>query len=73
MKAETDTWILNFGILSVGFYADNGGEFLIVKMDELIARLGITIRHGPAFSPWSNRINERNHASCDITVKILME
>ena len=49
-KAETivkmvmDTWILCFGIPTVGFYADNGGEFVDIKMDKLIARLGVTIR-----------------------------
>lgn len=44
-----------------------------MKMDELISRLGITIRYGPAYSPWSNGINKRNHASCDIMVRILIE
>ena len=35
IKAVTDTWILCFGIPSVGFYADNGGEFVNVKIDKL--------------------------------------
>ena len=68
-----NTWIMCFRIPSVGFYADNGGEFVNVKMDELIARLGVTVRYGPAYSLWSNDINEINHASCDITIKKLME
>ena len=51
VKAVMDSWILCFGILRVGFYAENGGEFVNIKMDKLIARLGITIRYGPAFSP----------------------
>ena len=38
-----------------------------------IARLGVTFRYGPASSPWSNGINEQNHASCDLTIKKLME
>ena len=65
MKAETivkavmDTWILCFGIPIDGFFADNRGEFVNIKMDKLIARLGVTIRYGPAYSPWSNSINER--------------
>ena len=42
-------------------------------MDELISKLGISISYGPAYSPWSNGINERNHASCDLTIKKLME
>ena len=73
VKAVMDMWILCFGIPSVGFYMDNGGEFVNVKMDKLMSRLGIKIRYGPAYSPWSNRINERNHGSCDITVKKFME
>ena len=42
-------------------------------MDELIAILGVTERYGLAYGLWSNGFNERNHASCDITVKKLME
>ena len=44
-----------------------------MKMDELVSKLGISINYGPAYSPWLNGINERNHASCDITIKKLME
>merc|ERR1712177_44833 len=56
-----------------GYYTDNGREFKNVKMDELVSKLGITIRYGPAYSPWSNGTNERNHASCDITIKKILE
>ena len=45
-----------FGIPSLGFYADNGGEFVNVKMDKLMARLGLTVRYGSTYSPWLNRI-----------------
>ena len=31
------------------------------------------MKFGPAYSPWSNGINERNHASADLTIKKLME
>ena len=53
MKAVMDTWILCFRTPTVGFYADNKGEFVNIKMDELFARLGVTIRYGhwPAYSP----------------------
>ena len=44
-----------------------------MKMDKFTARLGVTVRYGPAYSLWSNRINEHNHASCDIMIKKLME
>merc|ERR1712115_17073 len=78
-KAETvinaieECWNLPFGIPTLGYYADNGREFKNVKMDELVSKLGISISYGPAYSPWSNGINERNHASCDITIKKVME
>merc|ERR1712114_77885 len=78
-KAETilnvinECWNLSFGIPEVGFYADNGTEFKNIKMDEFISKLGISISYGSAYSPWSNGINERNHASRDLTIKKLME
>ena len=56
-----------------GFFADNGREFSNIKLDELTSKLGITVKFGPAYSPWSNGINERNHASADLTIKKLME
>ena len=40
-----------FGISSLGVYADNGGEFVNLKMDQLMARLGVTVKYGPAYSP----------------------
>ena len=73
MNAIEECWNLPFGIPAMGYYADNGREFKNVKMDELISKLGISISYGPAYSPWSNGINERNHASCDLTIKKLME
>ena len=32
-----------------------------------------TIKFGPAYSPWSNGLNERNHESANLTVKKLIE
>ena len=43
------------------------------KMNKLIVRLGVTIRYGPAYSSWSNGINDWNHTSCDLTIKKPME
>ena len=57
----------------MGYFADNGTELKNVKMDELVSKLWISISFGPANSPWSNGINERNHASCGFTIKKLME
>ena len=73
LNAINECWNLPFGIPAVGYYADNGTEFKNVKMDKLISKLGISISYGPAYSPWSNGINERNHAACDLTIKKLME
>merc|ERR1712082_364478 len=78
-KAETivnainESWNLAFGIPGTGYYAYNGTEFKNIKMDELVSKLGISISCGPAYSPWSNGIKERNHTSCDLTIKKLMK
>ena len=53
--------------------ADNGVEFSNVKLDELTSMLGLTVKFCPAYSPWSNGLNERNHASPDLTIKKLKE
>ena len=63
---------MNVGFLPQGFFADNGGEFANIKLEELTHKLGLTVRFGPSYSPWSNGINKRNHASADITIKKLM-
>ena len=67
------SWNLNVGFPSIGFFADNSGEFANLKMDKLTSKLGLTIKFGPAYSPWSNGVNERNHASADLTIRKLME
>ena len=72
IQAIMDSWCMNVGFPTIGFYADNGGEFSKVKLDELTSKLGLTIKFGPAYSPWSNGINERNHASADQTIKKLI-
>ena len=56
----------------IPFFADNGGEFANIKLDELTSKLELTIKFRPSYSPWSNGINDRNHASADITIKKLM-
>ena len=63
---------MNHGFPASGFFADNGREFANIKLDELTSKIGITVKFGPAYSPWSNGINERNHASADLTIKKLM-
>ena len=51
VSAVTDMWIICFGIPSVEFYAENGKEFVNVKMDELTKSLGVSIQLGQAYSP----------------------
>ena len=55
------------------FFADNRGEFSNIKLDELTSKLGLTVEFGPTYSPWSNELNERNHASADLTIRKLLE
>ena len=66
-------WCLRYGYPSIGFYADNGGEFRNYKMEEFVSKLGIKIEFSPSYSPWSNGLNERNHYSADRIVKKLMD
>ena len=67
------TWNLNIGFPSVGFFADNGREFANVKLDKLTSKLGLMVKFGPTYSLWSNGLNERYHASADITIRKMME
>ena len=57
----------------VGFYADNGGEFKNYKMEEFVSKLGIKIEFSPSYSPWSNRLNKRNHYSADRIVRKMLD
>jgi len=63
IQAITDSWCMSLGFPSHGFFADNGGEFSNIKLDKLTSKLGLTVKFGPAYSPWSNTLNETNHAS----------
>ena len=51
-SAITDIWVLCFGIPSMGSYAENRGEFVNMKMDDLTAKLGATVRYGLGNSSW---------------------
>ena len=73
IQAITDSWCMSLGFPSHGFFADKSGEFSNMKSDELTSKLGLTVKFGPAYSPWSNGLNERYHASADLTIKKLME
>ena len=64
---------MNVRFPSRGFFADNSGEFTNIKLNKLTSKLDLSVKFGPSYSPWSNDLNERNHASADITIKNLME
>ena len=44
-----------------------------MTMEELVNKLGLKIEFTPGFSPWSNGDNERNHYSCNLIIKKVME
>lgn len=73
ISAMMDTWCMNLGFPTNGFFAENGGEFANVKLDEITSKLGLTVKYGLAFSPWGNGINEQNHASADVIIGKLIE
>ena len=73
MNALNSFWKHVFGFPSIGYWSDNGLEFKNEQMIEMCTKMGISINFGPAYSPWSNGMNERNHASADITIKKMLE
>ena len=73
MKALHGTWCMEVGFPTVGFWCANGGEFRNAKLEEFVNKLGLKIEFTPAYSPWLNGANERNHYSCDVIVRKIME
>ena len=73
MEALHRGWCLPYGYPTAGFWCDNGGEFRNSKMEEYVNKLGIKIKFIPAYLPWSNGVNERNHYNCDVIVKKIMD
>ena len=43
IQALTDTWCMNVGFPSHGFFTDNGSEFSNVKLYELTSKLGFPL------------------------------
>ena len=39
IDAIKNTWNMNVGLPLVGFFADNGGEFVTIKKDKLTSKL----------------------------------
>ena len=52
IKGIQKAWCQDVGYPTVGFWADNGGEFRNLKMEEYVNKLGIKIDFTPAYSPW---------------------
>ena len=61
IKGLNRGWCLIYGYPKVGFWSDNGGEFRNSRIEEFVSILGLEIKFMPAYSPWSNGINERNY------------
>ena len=64
---------MSVGLPSQRFFADNGGKFANIKLDDLISKFRLSVRFCPSYSSWHNSLSKRNHASADVTIKKLME
>ena len=73
MQAIYYGMICNYGIPSVGFWTDNRTEFQNSVVKELVERFKLQLSFGPAYSPWCNGINEKNHHLTDVIIKKMME
>ena len=51
IDAINTAWNYNVGYPSVGYFADNGGEFANIKLDKLTSKLGLSVKFGPSNSP----------------------
>ena len=74
IQAIEENWIQKGpGYPSIGFFSDRGTEFVNALMAEYTRKTGCNQKTTPAFSPWSNGGNERNHATVDRTINKLRE
>ena len=74
IEALERNWIrLGPGYPSRGFFSDRGTEFCNKLVQEWTRKTGTSSRSTPAFSPWSNGSNERNHYTVDRTVMKLRD
>jgi len=74
IQAIEENWIQKGpGYPSIGFFSDRGTEFVNALMAEYTRKTGCNQKTTPAFSPWSNGGNERNHATVDRTISKLRE
>ena len=62
----------HFGPPRKSYHCDNGGEFANDEFRDLCNKEGINMTFSPAYSPWSNGLNERRHSVVDVTIKKLI-
>ena len=74
VKAILDKWILGtpYGPPSQ-IKSDNGGEFVNGAMRDMCEMYGIKHICTPAWSPWANGGNERNHYTVDMILDKILE
>ena len=76
VNAIIKSWIIGDGFgpghPTMGFYSDNGGEFLNQEVIDFASTLDTTIKMTAANAPWQNGTVERNHAVADIILEKIM-
>jgi hypothetical protein len=78
IEAIVSSWVVGDGCgpghPKMGFWSDNGGEFLNEEVIDYATAQDVHIRMTSANAPWQNGIVERHHATADIIVgKLIME
>ena len=73
ISALMDSWCMSVGFPTTGFFADNRGEFANIKHEKITSKLGLMVRFGPTYSPWSNGLNEKKTSSVDVTMEKMIE
>lgn len=72
VEAFVELWIVGggtgLGAPTRYIFSDNGLEFVNKEMLELCMSYNIELRTTPSYSPQSNGLCERNHASVDKTI-----
>ena len=67
-----ELWFPIFGNLEM-FLMDNNGKLGNDTMRVLGNSFGINIKHTAGYSPWSNSVNEHNHATVDLMLTKMLE
>ena len=73
VKNLEQAWFLVFGRPSTRLWSYNGKEFANKAMYAFARKCGVEIEFGPSYAPWSNGLNERNHALADKAVHCFLK